>query len=104
MAGKADLVAGIAAETGLSRVQAAKAVNAAVSAITRALANGESVTLTGFGTFKVVRTSERMGRNPATGQAIKIAAGKRIGFSAGSRLSSAPLNRLPGRPIIPPSS
>jgi DNA-binding protein HU-beta len=89
MAGKPDLVAKIAADSKLTKTDAAKALDATLGAITSYLADGESVTLSGFGTFKVTKTAERMGRNPATGKPMKIAAGKRIGFSAGTKLSGA---------------
>lgn len=89
MAGKPELVAKIAAESGLTKADSAKALDAALNAITSTLAEGDSVTLSGFGTFKVSSTAERMGRNPATGEPMKIAAGKRIGFSAGTKLSGS---------------
>jgi DNA-binding protein HU-beta len=89
MAGKPELVEKIAAESGLTKANAAKALDAAINAITSTLAGGEAVTLSGFGTFKVTQTKERQGRNPATGAAMTIAASKRVGFSAGSKLSSA---------------
>ena len=89
MAGKSDLVDQVASSSGLSKSQAQKAVDAVLDSITQTLAKGESISLSGFGTFKVSDTKERQGRNPATGQPITIAAGKRIGFSAGSKLSSA---------------
>ncbi len=89
MAGKSDLVNQVASSSGLSKSQAQKAVDAVLDSITQSLAQGESVSISGFGTFKVSETKERQGRNPATGQPITIPAGKRIGFSAGSKLSSA---------------
>jgi DNA-binding protein HU-beta len=89
MAGKPELVAKVADETGMTKVQAAKAVDAVLQAITSTLASGDSVALSGFGTFRVSATAERQGRNPSTGAPMTIAAGKRIGFSAGSKLSEA---------------
>jgi len=89
MAGKPELVDQIAADSGLTKAMSAKALDAMVSAITGTLASGESVTLSGFGTFKVSATKERMGRNPATKAPMMIPASKRIGFSAGSKLSAA---------------
>jgi DNA-binding protein HU-beta len=89
MAGKPELVEKIAAESGLTKAASAKALDAVISAITSTLASGESVTLSGFGTFRVTQTAERMGRNPSNGQPMRIPASKRVGFSAGSKLSSA---------------
>ena len=89
MVGKGDLVGQVASTTGLTRAQATKAVDAVLETISESLARGENVSLSGFGTFRVSNTAARQGRNPATGAAITIPAGKRIGFSAGSRLSSS---------------
>lgn len=89
MAGKPDLIAKVAAESGLNKTQSAKAIDAMVRAIQGTLARGESVALSGFGTWRVVPTAQRRGRNPATGKPMMIPAGKRVGFSAGSRLSAA---------------
>jgi DNA-binding protein HU-beta len=89
MAGKPELVAKIASSSGLTKAQAATALDSVIGAITGTLASGESVTLSGFGTFRVSPTAERRGRNPATGAAITIPASKRIGFSAGSKLNAA---------------
>ena len=89
MAGKPELVAKVANDTGMTKVDAAKAVDAVLQAITSTLASGDSVALSGFGTFRVSTTAERQGRNPSTGAPMTIAAGKRIGFSAGSKLSEA---------------
>lgn len=89
MAGKPQLVEKIAAESGLTKAASAKALDAVINAITTTLASGESVTLSGFGTFRVSQTAERMGRNPSNGQPMKIPASKRVGFSAGSKLNSA---------------
>ena len=70
---KADLVAAIAAEAGLTKVQAQGALEATVKAISEALQKGESVQLVGFGTFSVVEKAARQGVNPATGAKIEIA-------------------------------
>jgi DNA-binding protein HU-beta len=89
MAHKIDLIDKIAADNGMTKVQAGKALSAVVGAISKTLADGERVTLTGFGTFSVRSTAARKGRNPATGKPMNIKAGKRIGFSAGSKLSAS---------------
>jgi DNA-binding protein HU-beta len=86
---KTELIAAVAKSTGLTQVDAGKAVNAAIEAITGALKSGDKVTLTGFGTFQVRKTAARTGVNPRTRQKINIAAGKRATFSAGSELKGS---------------
>ena len=86
---KTDLVNVIAAEAELSKKQAEAAVNATIDAIANALKSGDKVQLIGFGTFEVKATAEREGRNPKTGEAIKIAAGKKPAFSASKALKDA---------------
>lgn len=86
---KQELVAAVAAEAGLSKAAAAKALDAAVGVISGALKKGESVQLIGFGTFSVAERAERNGVNPATGKAIKIAAKKVAKFKAGKALAEA---------------
>ena len=79
---KTDLVNVIAAEAELSKKQAEAAVNATIAAIANALQSGDKVQLIGFGTFEVKATAAREGRNPKTGETIKIAATKKPAFSA----------------------
>ena len=86
---KSDLISHVAKVTGLSQVDAAKAINATLDAITASLKAGDKVTLTGFGTFAVRKTAARQGVNPRTQQKIRIPAGKRTAFSAGTALKSA---------------
>ncbi len=86
---KVELVAAIAAEAGLSKAQAQKALEAGINAVEGALKQGESVQLIGFGTFSVAERAERNGVNPATGAAIKIAAKKVVKFKAGKALAEA---------------
>lgn len=86
---KTDLVKSIATQTGLSQKDSAAAVEAILVAITKALKKGDSVTLIGFGTFKVVKTAARKGRNPQTGKEIQIKASKRVKFSAGKALKDS---------------
>jgi DNA-binding protein HU-beta len=83
---KSELIQSVARETSMSQSQASKVVNSVFETITRNLHNGEEVRLTGFGTFRMIETKERPGRNPRTGQAITIPAGRRVGFTAGSGL------------------
>jgi DNA-binding protein HU-beta len=89
MAGKPDLVNKVAAESGLNKTQSAKAIDALVKAIQTTLTAGESVALSGFGTFRVVPTAARKGRNPATGKPMQIPASQRVSFSVGTRLNAA---------------
>ena len=86
---KTELIAAIAGEAGLTKVDAGKAVDALTASITNALKSGDSVTLIGFGTFKVSARAARTGRNPQTGKEINIAARKAPGFSAGKALKDA---------------
>lgn len=89
MAGKADIVDKIAGGTDLSKKQAGEALDAALDAITGALASGDKVTLPGFGTFSVSRRDARQGRNPQTGATIRIAASNSARFKAGKGLKDA---------------
>lgn len=86
---KSDLVNVVAAETELTKKDVEAVVNAAVSAITKALADGDKVQLIGFGTFEVKNVGARDGRNPKTGETIKIAASKKAAFSASKALKDA---------------
>ena len=86
---KADLVNVVAADTGLSKKDAEAALNSAIAAVTAALKDGDKVQIFGFGTFEVKATAEREGRNPKTGEAIKIAAAKKPAFSASKVLKDA---------------
>jgi DNA-binding protein HU-beta len=84
---KAELVAKIASESGIIKSQAEKALDGFVSAVSGALSGGDKITLVGFGTFSVGERSQREGRNPRTGEKIKIPATKVIKFKAGKTLS-----------------
>ena len=84
---KAELVGRIACEGGITKSQAEKAVDGFVSAVSAALASGDKITLVGFGTFSVGSRSQREGRNPRTGEKIKIPASKVVKFKAGKTLS-----------------
>jgi DNA-binding protein HU-beta len=86
---KAELIDAIANESGLSKADAKKALDAFVSATTTALKGGDKISLVGFGTFDVSQRSERNGRNPKTGEVITIAAKNSVRFKAGSDLSSS---------------
>ena len=86
---KAELISAIAAESGLSKVDAKKALDAVVKCVSDALVAGDKVSLVGFGTFAVSERSERTGINPATKEQITIAAKKVAKFKAGAELSCA---------------
>ena len=84
---KAQLVEAISAETKLTKADAGRALEAFVTATTKALKKGDRVALVGFGSFSVSKRAARVGRNPQTGKAIKIAAKKVAKFKAGADLA-----------------
>ena len=86
---KSELIEAIAKSAKLSKAAAGNALDGTLSAIKGALKKNESVTLVGFGTFKVGTRAARTGRNPRTGAAIKIKAAKVPKFSAGKALKDA---------------
>lgn len=86
---KTEYVAAVAEAAGMTKAQAALAVDAALAVITNSLKKGEAVQLTGFGTFEVAKRAARTGRNPATGKEIKIKASKAPKFKAGAVLKKA---------------
>ena len=86
---KTELIEVIAKEAGLKKKDAEAALAAFVGAIETALANGEKVQLVGFGTFETKERSAREGRNPKTGETIKIAASKYPAFTAGKAFKDA---------------
>ena len=83
---KNDLVASVANGTGLSKSDSSKAVDAVFESITSALKRGDEVRLVGFGTFSVSQRAASEGRNPRTGEKIKIPASKQAKFKAGKGL------------------
>ncbi len=86
---KDQLIEKVASGAGLSKADAARAITATLNTITSALKKGQSVTLVGFGTFKVSKRKARKGRNPRTGEVINIKAAKVPRFSAGKSLKDA---------------
>ncbi|HAM53147.1 MAG TPA: DNA-binding protein HU [Nitrospiraceae bacterium] len=86
---KADLVERIAKDVSLSKAEAGRALDSTIEAIVKAMKKGDKVTLVGFGTFSVRKRKARTGRNPRTGQAIKIPAHKAPKFTAGKALKEA---------------
>ena len=85
---RTELAAVVAEKTGMTKVDAKKAVDAALQAIEGALVANEQVALLGFGTFAVVERPERQGVNPSTGEKITIAAKKAVKFKAGAALNA----------------
>jgi DNA-binding protein HU-beta len=88
-AGKTELVNYVAGETKLSKAEAQKAVEAVLGGVAQFLKKEEEVRLIGFGSFSILQTAARNGRNPRTGETIKIKAGKRPIFKAGKELKEA---------------
>lgn len=86
---KTELVDAVAQTTELSKVAAGKAVTAVLDAIQGALVKGETVVLTGFGTFTVRERPPRTGHNPKTGESMEIKASKSPVFKAGKTLRDA---------------
>jgi DNA-binding protein HU-beta len=80
---KAELIDIVAQEADLSKASAGRALDAAMAAITQAMKQGDSVSLVGFGTFAVGKRAARTGRNPKTGDVIKIKAAKVPKFRPG---------------------
>lgn len=86
---KAELIEKIASGAELSKADAGRALDAALGAIKAGLKKGQKITLVGFGTFSVSKRKARKGRNPRTGQEIKIPAAKIPKFTAGKSLKDA---------------
>ncbi len=85
---KSQLVDAIANEAQITKVDAKKALEAFITVTGASLKSGEKIALVGFGSFDVVAKPARTGRNPRTGEEIKIAAKKVVKFKAGAELSS----------------
>lgn len=86
---KNDLVASVADDSGLSKSDAARAVDSVFECITNALKSGTDVRLVGFGTFSITNRKASIGRNPRTGEQIHIPASKQPKFKAGKGLKDA---------------
>jgi DNA-binding protein HU-beta len=86
---KSELVSKIAAASNLTKVDAERALEAILTSITSSLKHGEEVRLVGFGTFAVTNRPATTGRNPRTGQPLKIAATRLPKFRAGKQLKEA---------------
>ena len=86
---KSDLIEAVATDAAVSKVAAGNVLDAVIAAITKAVAKGEPVALIGFGTFKASKRAARPGRNPQTGNELKIAATTVPRFTAGSAFKAA---------------
>lgn len=86
---KGELIEAIANDANLTKAQAQAALDAFVSNVQKSLKSGDKVTLVGFGTFSASTRAARMGRNPQTGQPIRIPARRVAKFSAGKALKEA---------------
>lgn len=85
---KSELISAIAAESGLSKADSKRALDAFVASVSKAVKAGERVSLVGFGTFNVVERGARIGVNPVTKAPIEIAAKKVVKFKPGAELST----------------
>lgn len=86
---KSELVTAIAETAGITKADASRALQALLESLTTAMTNGDSVSLTGFGSFSVNERAARTGRNPSNGKALKIAAKKVPKFKPGKALKEA---------------
>ncbi|KTD22622.1 HU family DNA-binding protein [Legionella londiniensis] len=86
---KSELVEAIANNSGVTKAVASKVLDTFMQTVTEALKKGDQIVLPGFGSFSTGNRSERTGRNPQTGQAIKIKASRVAKFKAGKTLKEA---------------
>ncbi|WP_343189969.1 HU family DNA-binding protein [Buchnera aphidicola] len=86
---KAELIKAVAEKTSLTKSQTKNTLETTLQIITQSLKQGKTVQIVGFGTFKVNQRSERIGRNPQTGEEIKIAATRVPAFVSGKALKNA---------------
>ena len=93
---KTELIEAVASKAEITKAEAQKVVNAAFEAITEGLVSDGKVTLVGFGTFEVRSRTARTGRNPRTGEAIKIKASKSPAFKPGKDMKEA-VNKKKGK-------
>lgn len=83
---KAELVKFVAGKTNVAQIGCVDTVDAVIEGISNALTSGDNVMLKGFGAFKVRETKARVGRNPKTGEAVQIPAGRKVSFSVSKEL------------------
>ena len=86
---KTELIDAVADEAEVSKAEAGRAVDAVISSITKALKKGDSVTLVGFGTFLQRHRGARTGKNPQTGEPVKIKASNTVAFKPGKSLKDS---------------
>ena len=86
---KTELIAAVAEKSGLSKKDAAAAVESVIAAVSDSLVKGEKVQLVGFGTFEVKERAARNGKNPQPGAVVEIPASKAPAFKAGKALKDA---------------
>ena len=80
MPGKTEIVDSVVARTGVGKAEVSRVLDEMLGEIRSSLDRGDAVTLRGFGTFKMTERAARTGRNPQTGEAMEIPAGKRVSF------------------------
>ncbi len=86
---KSELVDAVAKDAGLTKTDTVRALDSLVSTVTKTLKKGDEVAITGFGKWSVAKRGARTGRNPQTGQAVKIRASKAPKFTPGATLKGA---------------
>jgi DNA-binding protein HU-beta len=86
---KSQLIEAVAADSGLTKTDSARAIDSVLGTVTKTLKKGDEVIITGFGKFSVVKRGARNGVNPRTGEKVKIKASKAPKFSAGATLKQA---------------
>ena len=85
---KAEMVKSLAEKTGMTKADSERAFNGVFELLKEELAQGNRVAVAGFGTFRISNRAARAGKNPRTGEAIKIPASKSVAFKAGSELKA----------------
>ncbi len=86
---KSEFIEQVASKSGLTKADANRALDAFIETVSKALKKGDTVSLVGFGTFSVKKRAARTGRNPATGETIKIKASKSPAFKPGKAFKDA---------------
>jgi DNA-binding protein HU-beta len=86
---KGDLINAVASSASITKAQATEAVNTVFGSIENTLKKGDKASFIGFGTFSISKRAAREGRNPSTGQTIKIAASNQVKFKAGKALKDS---------------
>lgn len=95
---KSELIEAVSSAAGLTKADGERAVNAFIETVQQTVRGGDKVTIPGFGSFSVTERKARTGRNPRTGEAVKIAASKAPKFSAGSGFKAAVNTKSKAKP------